>query len=264
MSVALVTGAGRGVGRVIAVALAEAGYDVAVASRTPTELAETAALIEAAGRRALAHVADVTDRAAVESLAAAVTSKLGEIDVLVNNAGTAAAIGPAWELDVELWWRDVESSLRSAFLCTRAVTPSMIRRRTGRIVNVSSYVAVRPSPYLSAYAAAKAAVGSFSEGLAAALAEHGIFVFTITPGLFRSELTAHLIESDAGRRWLPEVGNGRFVEPEQLKRLVAFVVSDTAAPFSGRFLHALDDLDDLVARSAEILDQDLFTLRLRH
>ncbi|HEU5372887.1 MAG TPA: SDR family oxidoreductase [Gaiellaceae bacterium] len=263
MSVALVTGAGRGVGRVVAVALAEAGHDVAVTSRTASELAETAAMIEAAGRRALVHVADVTDETAVRSLAEAVASTLGEVDVLVNNAGTAAAIGPAWEVDIDLWWRDVESSLRSAFLCSHAVIPSMIRRRKGRIVNVSSYVAVRPSPYLSAYAAAKAAVGSFSEGLAAALGGHGIYVFTITPGLFRSELTAHLMESDAGRRWLPDVGTGRFVEPERLKRLVTFVVSDAAAPFSGRFLHALDDLGDLVAQSSEIVSRDLFTVRLQ-
>lgn len=263
MSVALVTGAGRGVGQVIAVALAEAGYDVALASRTGSELTQTAALVEALGRRALVQIADVTDLAAVEDLVRTAASTLGEVDVLVNNAGTAAAIGPAWEIDVDLWWREVESNLRSAFLCTRAVTPSMIRRQSGRIVNLSSYVAARPSPYLSAYAAAKAAVASFSEGLAVALGEHGILVFTITPGLFRSDLITHLMESDAGHRWLPEVGKGRFVEPDQLKRLVAFVLSDSAAPFSGRFLHALDDLADLEARSQEIVRHDLLTLRLR-
>ncbi|HWE81481.1 MAG TPA: SDR family oxidoreductase [Gaiellaceae bacterium] len=263
MSVALVTGGGRGVGRVIAIALAEVGYDVAVASRTSAELAETAAGVEALGRRAFYRVADVTDEAAVDALLPAVEAALGAIDVLVNNAGTAAGIGPAWELDVDLWWRDIESSVRSTFLCSRGVLPGMIRRGSGRIVNVSSYVAVRPSPYLSGYAAAKAAVTSFSEGLAAAVAEHGIAVFTITPGLFQSEITARLIESEEGRRWLPDVKNGRFVTAEQLKRLVAFVVSDRAAPFSGRFLHALDDLDDLAARSEEIVRDDLFTVKLR-
>jgi len=149
--VALVTGGGR-------------------ASRTQGELDETVALIRATGGTAAARAADVTDRGAVERVVGEVRSELGEIELLVNNAGTAQAIGPAWDVDPDVWWRDVESSLRSAFLCTQAVVPGMVERGAGRVLNVASYVAVRPSPFLSAYAAAKAAVVSFSEGLAAALA----------------------------------------------------------------------------------------------
>ena len=124
-------------------------------------------------------------------------------------------------------------------------------------------MAARPAPYLSGYAAAKAALASFSESLAAALREHGIAVFTITPGLFRSALMDHLMQSDAGRRWLPEVGSGRWVEPERVERLVAFLASGRGDALSGRFLHALDDLDDLAARAEEIAEDDLFALRLR-
>ena len=139
----------------------------------------------------------------------------------------------------------------------------MIDRKRGRILNVSSYVAARPTPYMSAYAAAKAALTSFSEGLSAALASHGITAFTITPGLFRSALTEHLMTSEAGRRWLPEVGRGRWVEAEQVERLVRFVASGRGDALTGRFLHALDDLDDLAARADEIVADDLFAVRLR-
>jgi 3-oxoacyl-[acyl-carrier protein] reductase len=139
----------------------------------------------------------------------------------------------------------------------------MIQRNHGRIVNVSSYVAARPTPYISGYAAAKAGLTSFSEGLAEALAAHGITVFTITPGLFRTALTEHLMTSEAGRRWLPDVGRGRWVEAEEVERLVRFVASGRADALSGRFLHALDDLDDLAARADEIAQEDLFSVRLR-
>ena len=262
MSVALVTGGGRGVGRVIARALARAGYAVAVASRTKGELDETVALIEAVGGTAAARAADVTDRDAVDRVVAEIRSELGEIELLVNNAGTARAIGPAWEIEPDVWWRDVESSLLSAFLCTRAVVPGMVDRGGGRVLNVSSYVAVRPSPYLSAYAAAKAAVVSFSEGLAAALAEHRVRVFAITPGLFRSELVEHLMTSQEGRKWLPEVGRSRWVEPERVEQLVLFLASGRGDALSGRFLHALDDVDELAERADDIRRKDLFAVRL--
>jgi NAD(P)-dependent dehydrogenase (short-subunit alcohol dehydrogenase family) len=263
VSVALVTGGGRGVGRTIALALADAGFDVAVASRTQSELDLTSDAIRERGRRAFAWAADVTERDSVEALIPAVESELGSIDLLVNNAGSAKAIGPAWLVDPDLWWEDVVSSLKSSFLCSRAVLPAMIERGDGRIINLSSYVAVRPSPYLSGYAAAKAAVVSFSEGLAAAAAPHGVRVFTITPGLFRTPLSDNLVESEEGRRWLPDVGKGQFVEPERVARLVTFLTSNEADILSGRFLHALDDLDDLLARADEVTADDLYTVRLR-
>jgi 3-oxoacyl-[acyl-carrier protein] reductase len=259
VSAALVTGGGRGVGKVVAGALAREGFAVAVVARTASEVEATAAELEGAA----GFPADVTDPAQVERVVAEASERLGTIELLVNNAGSARAIGPAWEVDPDDWWLDVESSLRSALLCTRAVVPGMIERRRGRILNVSSYVATRPTPYLSGYAAAKAALASFSEGLAAALREHGIAVFTITPGLFRSALMDNLMHSEAGRRWLPEAGTGRWVEPERVERLVAFLASGRGDALSGRFLHALDDLDDLAARAEEIAAQDLFALRLR-
>ena len=259
MTVAIVTGGGRGVGRVIAGALVKEGHAVALVARTAGELEQTAAELG----NAIAVTADVTDPAQVERAVSKAESELGPIDLLVNNAGTAQAIGPVWEVDPAEWWTDVESSLRSAFLCSRAIVPGMIERRSGRILNVSSYVAARPTPYLSGYAAGKAAIVSFGEGLAASLRDHGVFVFTITPGRFRSALFDHLVESDAGRRWLPELRSGDYVDPQHVERLVAFLASGRGDGLSGRFLHALDDVEGLAGKAGEIAEQDLYALRLR-
>ena len=259
MTVAIVTGGGRGVGRVIAGALVKQGHSVALVARTTGELEQTAAELG----NAIAVTADVTDPAQVETAVSKAESELGPIDLLVNNAGTAQAIGPVWEVDPAEWWTDVESSLRSAFLCSRAVIPGMMERRSGRIVNVSSYIAARPTPYLSGYAAGKAAMVSFGEGLAVSLRGHGVFVFTITPGRFRSALFDHLVESDAGRRWLPELRSGDYVDPENLERLVAFLAWGRGDGLTGRFLHALDDVEGLAGKAAEIAEQDLYAVRLR-
>jgi NAD(P)-dependent dehydrogenase (short-subunit alcohol dehydrogenase family) len=264
MSVALVTGGGRGAGRVMAETLGAQGFAVCVVARTATEVEETADTITSNGGRAIALRADVTDREAVERTVGAAEERLGPIDLLVNNAGRAHAIGPVWEVDPEDWWQDVEANLRSAFLCARAVLPGMLERGAGRIVNVASYVALRPTPYISGYAAAKAAVLSFTEALAASVGESGVRVFALTPGLFKSELMRYLMESEAGQRWLPGIGQGgRWVEPERLARLIVFLASGAGDAFHGRFLHALDDLDELVARVDEIERDDLFTPRLR-
>jgi NAD(P)-dependent dehydrogenase (short-subunit alcohol dehydrogenase family) len=240
------------------------GFAVCVVARTATEVEETADTITSNGGRAIALRADVTDREAVERTVGAAEERLGPIDLLVNNAGRAHAIGPVWEVDPEDWWQDVEANLRSAFLCARAVLPGMLERSAGRIVNVASYVALRPTPYISGYAAAKAAVLSFTEALAASVGESGVRVFALTPGLFKSELMRYLMESEAGQHWLPGIGQGgRWVEPERLARLIVFLASGAGDAFHGRFLHALDDLDELVARVDEIERDDLFTPRLR-
>lgn len=259
---AIVTGAGRGVGRVIASELGRAGLAVAAVARTASEIEETARLVEQAGGRATAHVADVTHPADVQQLVSRVEEELGPVELLVNNAGTAAAIGPTWEVDAELWWRDVETTLRGTFLCTRAVLPEMLRRGGGRIVNVSSYAGTRPSPYMSAYAAAKAALANFTESVAAEVADRGVKVFTITPGLFESSLLEGL-RSAENRRWLPAVGSGRVVKPEEVARLVRFIASGEGDALSGRFLHALDDVDAIAAHARDVTQNDLLTLRLR-
>jgi NAD(P)-dependent dehydrogenase (short-subunit alcohol dehydrogenase family) len=264
--VALVTGGGRGVGRGIALALAEAGVAVMVTARTEEQLAETAALIRAAGGRAAFVAADVTDRAAVVRLAAETERQLGAIDLLVNNAGVFGPIGPTWEVDPDAWWHGVESHLRGTMLCCHAVLPGMVARGRGRIINIASRSGGATHPYTSSYTSAKAAVLRFTDTLAAETQAHGIAVFAIYPGLVPTAMTDELTETDAGRRWLPGIRAeraGKWVTAEPAGRLCVYLAAGHADTLSGRFFGVDDDVPALVARAAEIARDDLLTLRLR-
>jgi NAD(P)-dependent dehydrogenase (short-subunit alcohol dehydrogenase family) len=261
--VAVVTGGGRGVGRAIALALAEAGFAVAVLARSQPELDETRQAIVDRGARGLAFACDVRDRAAVADAVGQATHELGPVTALVNNAGTGLALGPLWQVDADEWWTDVETTLRGAFNACRAVIPGMIDRREGRIVNVSSYVAVRPSPYQTGYACGKAALLSLTESLAASLAPHGIKVFAMTPGFVRTALTQRILETPEGREWLPDVGTGRVLAAEDGGKLAVALASGQADALNGRFVHALDDVDDMLRRLDEIEASDYYAPRLR-
>ena len=137
--VAIVTGAGRGLGRAFAEALAGAGAAVAVVARSADQLAETVTLIEQADGCAIAVTADVTDQQAVEHAVAETKRQLGSVDLLINNAGRWQLLGELWEMDPEQWWREIEVNLRGLFLCARAVLPDLVARRCGRIVNMASH-----------------------------------------------------------------------------------------------------------------------------
>jgi NAD(P)-dependent dehydrogenase (short-subunit alcohol dehydrogenase family) len=261
--VALVTGASRGIGRAVATGLAAEGAAVALLARDSARLAAVEREIENAGGRAAALVADVTDGDALTAVVAEAESRLGPPTLLVNNAGTAAAIGPVWAVDPEVWWRDVRTSVLGCFLASRAVLPGMRARRAGRIVNMSSYVGIRPSPYLSGYGAAKAALLNLTESLAAEVADDGIAVFAASPGHVRTGLVRYLIESDAGKRWLPHVATSEPVEIGQVARFVAALATGRYDALAGTFVHVLDDLDALLARADEIVGEERLVPRLR-
>lgn len=260
---ALVTGASRGIGRAVAAELAAQEMAVALLARSQGELDAGVAEIRASGGAAVAVAADVTDPTAVGDAVRRVALELGPIELLVNNAGSAAAIGPLWEVNPDDWWRDVETNVRGAFLVSRAVLPGMVERTSGRIVNIASSVGIRPSPHLSGYGAAKAALINLTESLAAEVREHGISVFTVHPGHVRTDLVQKFIESHEGRRWLPHVPQSEPVEAALAARLICRLASGQADGLSGRFLHVLDDLDDLIARAEEVQRDDLYAPRLR-
>lgn len=246
--VALVTGGGRGIGRRIALELAEAGMRVAVSARTASQAEETAR--EAGG---LAIEADVSRQQDVERMVAEVERELGPIDLLVNNAGIAIWEDAAWEVPVEEWWHVLEVNLLGPYLCCRAVIPGMIERGRGRIVNTGSGASYLPGSSSTAYAASKAALGRFGETLAKQLEPHGIPVFTISPGLVRTEMTEEAFPENAP--WTP---------PELAPRLVRALASGRLDALSGRYIHAEhDDVDDLERRADEIVANDLNTIRLR-
>lgn len=244
MAEALVTGGGRGIGESIARGLAADGFDVTVTGRTREQVEGVAADI---GGRAL--VGDVSLRTDVEQWARAIG---GDLDVLVCNAGIS---GPGEPLaDVDAWWRTFEVNVFGVYLCCHAFAPRMIARGSGRIVNVASGSAYLPSSGRggTAYGASKAAVHRFSELLAAQLSPQGVHVFSISPGLVRTEMTESFGD-DAP--WTP---------PECAPTLVRALASGEFDALAGRYLHAEHDPpEELRQRIAEIQAGDLNAIRLR-
>jgi 3-oxoacyl-[acyl-carrier protein] reductase len=245
--VALVTGGGRGIGRNIAVELAEAGMKVAVAARSTNEIEGTAKDVGG-----IAIQCDVSDRDSVERMVERTEEELGPLDLLVSNAGISIEEGDAWTLDPDEWWRVFEVNVLGVYLCCRAVIPGMLERGGGRIVNVASGAAYLPGSSSTAYSASKAAVHRFSETLANQLQDRGVPVFSISPGLVRTRMTDDFGD-DAS--WTP---------PELAPRLVRALATGRLDGLAGRYLHAEhDDVDDLASRIDEILEGDLNAIRLR-
>jgi NAD(P)-dependent dehydrogenase (short-subunit alcohol dehydrogenase family) len=264
--VALVTGGGRGIGRAIGEALAAAGARVALAARSGDELAELVGAVEAGGGVARGWALDVTDLGAVTGVVGEVEVALGPVTLLVNNAGTAQEPGPLWEVDPDGWWRDLEVHVRGAFNCCRAVLPGMVARRRGRVVNIGSLVGARDEPYVSAYACAKAAYFRLTGTLAAETAGHGVTVLCVSPGLVRTRMVEESLLGESGRRWRPQIAAippGEYTPAGRVADLLVRVAAGDADPLSGRFLHAEDDLDELLADAERVIAEDLLTLRLR-
>jgi 3-oxoacyl-[acyl-carrier protein] reductase len=245
--VALVTGGGRGIGVRIARELADAGMKVAVSSRTREQVEEVASEIGG-----LAVVADVSSPGDAEALVAEVERGLGPIDLLVNNAGVAHWGDKAWEDDPEEWWRVFEINVLGQFLVSRAVIPGMIERGRGRIVMTGSGSGYLPGQATTAYGGSKAALYRMSEGLALQLEPYGIPVFTISPGLVKTDMTERFGDN---MPWTP---------PELAPQLVRVLASGRADKLSGRYIHAEhDDIEDLIRRADEIAEQDLNAIRLQ-
>jgi 3-oxoacyl-[acyl-carrier protein] reductase len=218
--VALVTGGSRGIGRAVAIALAQAGADVAINYHTrAADAEEVATAIRAAGRQALAIAADVSDSATVAKLMQAIEAELGPIDLLVNNAG----IGPAHGLDdltEAVFDRTIAVNLKSAFLCTQAVLPHMRERRFGRIINISSGAARGAGGIGVHYNASTAGMEGLTRGYAARLAGEGITVNAVAPSLIDTEMVAPL-RSGASR-----IPVGRLGTPEEIAQAVLFVMAN--------------------------------------
>jgi 3-oxoacyl-[acyl-carrier protein] reductase len=228
--IALVTGAGRGIGRSLAVGLARAGLSVALLGRSPGHLEDVAAEVASHGVGASWAGADVRDYAQVEGAVERLEAALGDIDLLVNNAGMIEPDEvPVWDAGPETWWHVVETDLRGPFHCVRALVPGMIERGGGRVINLSSGGGAEDRPEYSAYGAAKAGLFRITGSLHLAGYRRGIRAFEISPGVVRTDMTS-MMAMHAGRQdWTPM---------ERIVELVVAAALGRLDAWSGAFLRA--------------------------
>ena len=237
--VALITGASRGIGLHLATALSGLGVRVAGTARRLPELETAMTGVSAAtGVPTLALRGDVTDPADVAAAVAATTEALGPVDLLINNAGLVdAAEVPLWRADPDQWWAVVTSHVRGAQLTVNAVTPGMVVRGRGRVINLASGMGTRGDADYSAYSVAKAAQMRLTESLDLALEGTGVLAFNVAPGLVRTEMTAGMPRWDTQTAWTPA---------EKVVELVCRVASGELDAWHGRFLRAGVDDPDVV------------------
>lgn len=231
--IAIVTGGGRGLGRAVAEVMAEAGASVVIASRNAPQLDDVVAAIRRAGGHALAYAADVTDERQIEDLVLNTERWVGPATILVNNAGVLEPMVPLARSDATSWLRHLAINVGGTYLVTRALLPGMLERGYGRIVNVSSGAARKPSAGWTAYCAAKAAVDQLTRALALEIAETGVTTCAIYPGLMRTGMQERIRRSDP--RDFPRVEefreaerSGRLRDPREVARAIAYLASPAA------------------------------------
>lgn len=235
--VALVTGAGRGIGRSIARKLASSGYDVAVNYRKSAKEAEAlASEIIILGRRAIAVQADVADGEAVKAMMAEVEDRLGPVTLLVNNAGLSAS-GLFQDTDYDAWRRLFAVNVDGAYHCIQAVLPHMLRQKEGCIINIASIWGLRGASCEVAYAATKAALVGLTRSLAAELAPSNIRVNAVAPGCIQTDMLAQLGE-DTIAALAEETPMGRIGTVEDVAKAVRFLASADASFITGQVLTA--------------------------
>lgn len=231
--VAVVTGAGRGIGSAVAERLASEGAAVIVADLDEASASSRASTIEADGGTALAVHVDITDAASVVAMAARAEDAFGGVDILVNNAGTLRST-KAVDIEADEFRLVVDVLLTGAFLCSRAVQPSMAARGRGRICNVASMAGRATSTLGGAhYTAAKAGVLGLTRHLAREWAEHAITVNAISPGIVDTPMVRGSRDAEALEAVRASIPFGRFAEPAECAALIAFLVSDEAAYITG-------------------------------
>jgi 3-oxoacyl-[acyl-carrier protein] reductase len=223
--VAVVTGAGRGIGAAIAAKLAGIGATVVLCGRTRGPLDSTTATISKAGGRAQALECDVTDLRSVASMAAHVDHTLGRLDILVNNAGVGGFGGPLHQLPPESWEQVLNTNLRGVYFCIRACAPMMIRARTGHIINISSLAGKNALPNGAAYAASKWGLNGLSYSAAEELRVHNIRVSVVCPGSVDTELSPHTGKDPA-----------KMLRPEDIAHAVAMLVTQAPQSFVSEIL----------------------------
>ncbi|MBZ0263069.1 SDR family oxidoreductase [bacterium] len=269
--VAIVTGAGSGIGRAIAIALAHQGMNLVLVGRTEARLQETAAMVNDQISNVVVFPADVREEQDWVSLLERTKTEYGNIDLLVNNAGSLLALGPTWECDPDEWWMDMETNVRGVFLGCRLTIPVMTESGSGRIINLVGGGTGGPFTYANAYGTSKAAVMRFTETLAIELAEQNeaIKVFAMSPGFVRTAMTLQFNAEEEGRKYMARLVDRleqkSDAPPEWAAELVVRIASGEFDKLVGRYLHAENDreiFDELVRNADEIIAEGRRVLRI--
>ena len=234
---ALVTGGGRGLGRVMAEALGEAGADIAITSRTPEAAAKAAGEIAAAtGRTVRGYVADVRNGGDVTRLTGEIDATFGPVDILVNNAGINVR-GPSDELTEADWDAVIDTNLKGTFLCARAFGPKMAARGWGRVINLGSILSVIALPGRAPYAAAKAGVANLSRVLALEWADRGVTVNALCPGPFGTDMNRPLLDDpEKYKAFVAKIPMGRWGELHEIAGVTVFLASEASSFVTGSLL----------------------------
>jgi NAD(P)-dependent dehydrogenase (short-subunit alcohol dehydrogenase family) len=234
---AFVTGASRGIGRVIAVALAAAGADVAIAARSQDGLAETAREVTDLGRKAFVFPLDVTRQEDVTAAVLEAIKLLGQLDVVVNNAGGIPFMAPFLDMRISGWEKAMRLNVDSIVYVCQAVGPHLRERGSGSVINVASVAGMSAAPGLTPYGAAKAAVISITKTLAVEWAASGIRVNALCPGWTATELNRNLWDGpDGGRATVANVPMGRWAQAAEMAGPAVFLASDASSYMTGQVL----------------------------
>ena len=230
---AIVTGAGRGLGREIAIGLAEAGADVAVVDMLAKEAEETAAEIKKIGKDSIVIVSDITNEESVKDTVKKVMDKFGKIDILVNNAGICNWV-PAEDMEYDNWKKVLDVNLNAVFLCSKLVGKEMIKQKSGSIINVSSMSAfiVNIPQKQCHYNTSKAGVVHLTKSMALEWAPYNVRVNAVCPGFFMSPLLK-IADKEILGQWASLTPQKRIPDPSELKGIFVFLASDAASYFTG-------------------------------
>jgi NAD(P)-dependent dehydrogenase (short-subunit alcohol dehydrogenase family) len=234
---AFVTGASRGIGQVIAVALAGAGADLALVARSEDGLADTAAQITGLGRKAFVIPADVTEQASVATAVTTAIDQLGCLDIVVNNAGGSSFMVPFLDLRLTGWDKLLRLNLDSAMYVCHAAGPHLVEQGTGSVINVASVAGVSAAPFLAPYGAAKAGLISLTKSLAVEWAALGVRVNALCPGWTATELNRNLWQDEtAGPATVASVPMRRWAQPEEMAGAAVFLASTASSYMTGQVL----------------------------
>lgn len=231
--ISIITGGAMGIGKEIALRLARDGSDIVIVDIEGELAGKVLNEIQLTGRKSLFYEVDVTRWDRVKAMVHEVLKSFNKVDILVNNAGIVGPVAPVWEYRVEDWDRVMEINMKGTFLCCKAVIPSMLKQKNGRIVNIASISGKEGNPRMGAYSSSKAAVIAFTKALAKEVAQQNIMVNCIAPALIETRML-EIMGKEQREFLLSKIPMGRFGTPAEVSALVKFLVSDECSFSTGQ------------------------------